>query len=688
MNTTSAQETLANPLLEEWDSPFGLPPFERIQPAHFAPAFAMALAAHRAEINAIAHNAAAPDFDNTVAALDRSGCLLTRISLLFENLASSETSPALQAVEREMAQPLAAHANAIHLDAALFARIDRVHAMRERCGLNPEQTRLVERIHLDFVRAGATLADDKRERYAAVTEELATLTTAFAQNVLADEAAYQLVLDGEADLAGLPAFVRDAAKASAVERGLPDKHVITLSRSLIAPFLTFSSRRDLRERAFRAWTARGEGTLDPARGNLSLITAIMTLRLEQAQLLGYRCYADYALADTMAQGTGAVRALLDQVWTPARSRMGLERARLQAIAEREDPGTVVEAWDWRYYAEKVRQAEFALDDAALKPYFSLERMVEAAFDCASRLFGLRFVPRPDIGAYHPDVKVYEVHSRDGLKAVFLHDNFARPSKRSGAWMSSLRVQSRNGDDGGNVVPIVLNNNNFARGNPTLLSFDDVRTLFHEFGHGLHGMLSDVTHERLSGTAVLQDFVELPSQIYEHWAEEREVLKAHARHVDTGEPIPDALIDKLMAASTFNQGMETVEYTACALVDLALHELTDMSALDAGAFEAAELQRIGMPADVVMRHRLPHFLHLFSGPDYASGYYVYLWAEVLDADAYDAFSEAGSPFDAATARRLHDCIYAVGNTREPGEAFVAFRGRPPRVEPMLRQRGLA
>ncbi|MBL8520008.1 MAG: M3 family metallopeptidase [Betaproteobacteria bacterium] len=686
MNAPIAPQLLSNPLLDMWDTPFGLPPFARIDAAHFAPAFEVAMGRHRAEVDAIAHAAEPPSFANTVVALDQSGRLLSRVSLLFDNLCSSETSPVLQEVERDMAQPLAAHYNAIYLDAALFARIDAVHAARATLGLDAEQVRLVERVHLDFVRSGANLSGVARARYAAITERLAALTTLFAQNVLADESGFQLVLRGPAELAGLPPFLVAAAKEAAVERAITDAdaHVITLSRSLVVPFLTFSTRRDLREKAYRAWTSRGEGLSGADKANAPLIREIMALRHEQATLLGYPNYAAYATDDTMARSPEAVRGLLDQVWEPAKARMAGERAALQAIADREAPGCAIEAWDWRFYAEKVRHAQYALDDAELKPYFSLDRMVEAAFDCATRLFGLTFTARPDIAAYHPDVRVYEVHAGGKLKAIFLHDNFARPTKRSGAWMSILRSQS---NVEGAVVPIVLNNNNFAKGAPTLLSFDDVRTLFHEFGHGLHGMLSNVRYERLAGTSVLRDFVELPSQIFEHWAEEREVLKKHARHVDTGAPIPDALIDRLQAAAKFNQGMETVEYTACTLVDLALHECTEFDDLDIDRFEQEQLARIGMPADVRMRHRLPHFLHLFAGSSYASGYYVYLWAEVLDADAFEAFREAGSSFDPAIAKRLHDCVYSVGNSVEPGATFRAFRGRDPKVEPMLRQRGL-
>ena len=689
MNAPTDPQLLANPLLDAWNTPHGLPPFATTSAEHFAPAFDVALKTHRAELDAIANTLTAPTFENTLAAFDRSGRLLTRIDQMFYNLAASETSPALQAVERAMAAPLAAHSNAIYMHAALFKRIDALYGRRTSLGLNTQQLRLLERVHLDFVRAGARLSPDAQVRYGQVTEKLAELTTQFSQNVLADEAAYRLVLKDEKDLAGLPEFVRAGAKQAATERGI-DGHLITISRSLIVPFLTFSDNRELRERAYKAWTERGQGVNNGSEkfNNSPIIQEIMALRLEQAKLHGYESYSDYALSDTMAGKQSAVLELLMKVWTPAKEKARLESEALQAMALSRGEKIELAPWDWRYYAEKVRQARYDLDDASVKPYFSLDRMVEAAFDCASQLFGLRFIFKPELKAYHPDVKVYEVQNADGsLLGVFLHDNFSRATKRGGAWMSNFRAQSM---IDGAITPIVVNNNNFAKGaegKPTLLSFDDARTLFHEFGHGLHGLLSNVHYERLSGTSVLRDFVELPSQLFEHWLSEPAVLKRHARHVETGDPIPDALIARLKAARQFNQGFETVEYTASALVDLALHSQTSFAALDIAKFEVQELQKIGMPKQIQMRHRLPHFGHLFSGSSYASQYYVYLWAEVLDADGFDAFSEAGDPFDAPTAQRLRQFIYASGNTMEPTEAYRAFRGRAPTVTPMLKKKGL-
>jgi peptidyl-dipeptidase Dcp len=637
-----------------------------------------------AEIEAIAGNDQPATFENTVVALDRSGRLLDRVSSVFWNLASSETTAALQAVERDIAPLLAAHASRIAMHPGLFARIDALHAGRDRLGLDPEATRVLERFHLDFVRSGARLGPAEQTRYAAVVQRLAELTTSFSQNVLADESAWQLPLTTDAERAGLPDFVLAAGRQSAAERGLdPEVPIVTLSRSLIVPFLTFSERRDLREQAWRAWTTRGEH--DGVHDNRGIASEILVLRGEQARLHGEASYADYALVDTMAGTQGAVWTLLEQVWSPALARAKAEQAELEAMARSRGEGGPLEPWDWRFHAEAVRQRTYDLDEAAVKPYFPLERMVEAAFDCANRLFGLTFTPLPDAVAYHPDVRTYRVTDADGRTVGhFLHDNFARPSKRSGAWMSVYRSQSKG------VTPIVVNNNNFAKGSPgapTLLSFDDARTLFHEFGHGLHGLLSDVTHERVSGTNVLRDFVELPSQLFEHWLEERQVLKRHARHHATGEPIPDDLIDRLEAARLFNQGYETVRYTASAMVDLAVHARAGGPPIDVVAFERAEWERLGVPAAVGVNHRLVHFQHLFSGSSYAAGYYVYLWAEVLDADGYDAFVEAGDPFHGETAQRLRRFVYGSGDSLEPGAAYRAFRGRDASVTPMLKGRGL-
>jgi len=675
-----------NPLLQSWDTPHQVPPFGAIRAEHFAPAFDAAMREQRAEIEAIAADPAPVGFTNTAARFDAGGRLFARVEAVFHNLCASQTSPELQAVQRALSKPLAAHSNAIYLHDGLFARLDALHAQRDALAADAEQRRLVERLHSDFVRAGARLGSADKARLAALNERLADLMTRFSQNVLADETTWRLTLAHEGDLAGLPDFVRATARQAAAERGLAG-HVITLSRSLIVPFLTFSERRDLREAAWRAWTSRGAH--DGATDNRPLVREILEARAEQAELLGYANYADFALADNMAGSVDAVMGLLDNVGARALAVLARERADLEALMREQGATHALEAWDWRWWAERLRQRRYAIDDADVKPYFALDRMVEAAFDCATRLFGIRFLPRADIATYHPDVRAYEVQRADGsLVGVFLHDNFARPTKKSGAWMSSYRMQSRNGGD---VRPIIVNNNNFAQtapGEPTLLSFDDVRTLFHEFGHGLHGLLSDVGYERLSGTNVRRDFVELPSQLFEHWMSEPTVLRRHARHIATGEPIPDALIERLQAARRFGAGYDTTSYVASALTDIRVHALPrGQQPADPVAFEDAVLRERAIPDCVGARHRFAHFQHLFSGSSYAAGYYVYLWAEVLDADAFDAFVEAGDPFDADVARRLQRHIYGAGDSVEPGATYAAFRGRPARIEPMLEKKGL-
>ena len=680
----STTQTLDNPLLADWLTAYGLPPFDRVRPEYFEGAFEVAMAAQRAELDAIANHSERPTFANTMAALDQCGRLYNRIELLFSNLTYSETSPALQAVQRTMAPRLAAHENELYMHAGLFARVDGLYRQRQQLALAPQDLRLLERVHLDFVRAGAQLDGEARQRYGALVQELAAQCTMFSQNVLADENSFLLELKTESDLAGLPEFMREATRAAAAQRGLGENsHALTLSPSLTEPFLSFSARRDLRETVWRERSLRGahEGATD----NRPVAARIMALRQEQAQLLGYANYADYELVDRMAGNTTAVLNLLGQAWEPAKAKAEEGRITLTAMARSLGEPTPIEAWDWRYLAEKVRARQFDLDDAELKPYFTLDNMIAAMFDCAHRLFGLHFVEQHGLALYHPDVRAWEVQRADGTAVgLFLGDNFARPSKRSGAWMSIFRSQS---EHQGGTLPIVINNNNFAKASPTLLSFEDVKTLFHEFGHGLHGLLSQVRHERLAGTNVLRDYVELPSQLFENWALEREVLQRHARHFQTGEVLPAALLDKLHAARRFNQAWATLMYTGPALIDMALHSLPNGTTVDIAEFEAEQCRLLGVPQDIGLRHHLSHFQHLFAGSGYAAGYYVYMWAEVLEADAYQAFSETGNAFDESTARRLLQHIYSAGNSQEPAQAFRNFRGRDPQVQAMLMKRGL-
>ncbi len=672
------------PLAAAWTGAFGLPPFEAAKAEHFLPAFERALQAHRAEIAAIAGNPAEPDFTNTIEALERSGTELTRVGNLFFVLAGADTSDALQGVERDISPLLARHDSEIHLNEGLFRRIEAVWRARESLGLSSEQRRVLDRYHTQFVRAGARLEPAKKLRLAEIGERLASLGTSFGQNVLADEKDYALVLE-EGDLAGLPGFVLGAARGAADERGLKGKHVITLLRSSIEPFLQFSARRDLREKAHHAWIMRGQnGGLSD---NRAIVAEMVALRAERAKLMGYATFADFRLDDQMAKTPQAARGLLDEVWTRARARAERERDELQAIIREEGGNFALAPWDWRYYSEKLRKARFDLDEAEIKPYFQLERMIEASFETARRLFGLSFTPA-NVPLYHPDARAFEVKDASGRHiGLFIGDYFARSSKYSGAWMTSLRSQE---NLTGNVRPVILNICNFSKpeaGEPALLSFEDARTLFHEFGHALHGLLSDVTYPLLAGTGVSSDFVELPSQLYEHWLEVPEILQKYARHCRTNEPMPQAMAERLRAARNFNQGCTTVEYLSSAFVDLDLHALSKASSLDVIAFERKSLERISMPEEIVMRHRTPHFQHLFSSDGYAAGYYSYLWSEVLDADAFNAFEESGDAFDPATAKRLRDFIYSAGNLRDPVEAYKAFRGRLPSVEPLLKKRGL-
>lgn len=665
-----------NPFFEPWNTPFGAPPFDKIKPEHFGPAYDKALAEHRGEIAAIV--SAPASFETTIVALEKSGQLLRRVEAVFGNLCASHTNDVLQAIERDMAPILAKHWNDVFLNEDLFARVDAVPAD----GLDAESLRVLERYKLDFERAGARLKDGDRERLATIAEDLATLGTQFGQNVLADEQAFILPLQ-EADLDGVPEFAREAAAQTAKERGLEASFAVTTSRSSVEPILQFADKRELREKLFKAWIKRGDNA--NAHSNSALISEMVKLRAERARLLGYPSFAHYKLADTMAKTPDAARRLLDQVWAPAKARAIEERDALQAEIQKEGGNFPLEAWDWRYYAEKVRKARYDLDDAELMPYFQLDNMIAAAFDTAHRLFGLDFAERHDIPVYHPDVRVWDVTHNGAHVGLFYGDYFARSSKRGGAWMSSFRDQERLGED---VSPLIVNNCNFNKGHPALLSFDEAKTLFHEFGHALHGLLSNVRFPRLSGTNVAQDFVELPSQIYEHWMEVPETLERFARHYETGKPIPKALIEKLRKARNFNKGFATVEFLASALVDLDYHALNTPGDLDPAAFEKASLEKIGMPKEIVMRHASPHFLHIFTGDGYSAGYYSYMWSEVLDADGFQAFEEAHDAFDPATAKRLHDFIYSAGGTRDFAEAYRLFRGRDPKIEALLEGRGLA
>jgi peptidyl-dipeptidase Dcp len=669
-----------NPLLEDWTGPFGAPPLDRVQPEHFPPAYDRALADHDAEIARIADDPSPPSFDNVVTALERSGRLLTGVDAVFSALAGSATNDRLQEIELEMAPRLSAHADAVYLNPKLFARLDSVWQRRADLGLDAESLAVLSRIHLDFVRAGARISAEARKRMDAINQRLARLSTRFSQNVLADEEEYVEPLS-ESQVAGVPDALRQALAATARERELSAPFAVTLSRSSIEPFLQTASDRGLREKLFKAWTHRGSN--EGARNNSAIIAETLSLRAEKAALLGYENYAAYKLADSMAATPARARALLDQVWTPARRRALEERDALQALISEEGGNFKLAPWDWRYYAGKLRQRRYDFDEAALKPYLSLDNIVAAVFDTAAKLFGLSFRSRHDIPVYHPDVLVWEVMQGGKTIGLFYGDYFARPGKQGGAWMSSLRDQETLD---GPVLPLIFNNCNFIKAEPSLLSFDDARTVFHEFGHALHGLLSQVRFPRLSGTNVARDFVELPSQLFEHWLEEPQVLARFARHYQTGEPMPAALMEKLLAARHFNQGFETVEYLASAFLDMDFHS-RNLENSNPEALQTASLADIRMPDEIVPRHAAAHFGHIFAGEGYSAGYYSYLWSEVLDADGFGAFREAKDPFAPVVAKRLHDHIYSSGGTRDFAEAYRDFRGRDPEIEALLKGRGL-
>ncbi|WP_422030295.1 M3 family metallopeptidase [Roseovarius sp.] len=669
---------MTNPLLDDWSTPHEIAPFDRIEDAHFAPAFETALTEARAEIAAIADDPAQPDFANTIEALEIAGKPLSRVLSVFFSVAGADTNPKRQELQRAFSPRLAAYSSEVYANKPLFQRIETLWENRDTLDLTPEQDRLLYLTRRRFIRAGAALEGAEEARMRDIMSRLAELGTAFTQNLLADEAGWHMVL-AEDELEGLPDFLVRAAREAGQEKG-EDGPVITLSRSLIVPFLQFSPRRNLREKAFRAWEARGAngGETD----NRAIAAEILQLREERARLLGYDSFAAYKLETEMAKTPEAVKTLLNDVWTPAKAQAEADAAVLTDMMQRDGVNGPLEPWDWRYYAEKRRKAEHDLDEAALKPYLQLDRMIEAAFACANRLFGLEFA-RLDVPLYHPDCRAWEVTRNGRHVAVFIGDYFARASKRSGAWCSAMRGQAKFPEEQGTVV---INVCNFAKGNPALLSYDDARTLFHEFGHALHQMLSNVTYESLSGTNVARDFVELPSQLYEHWLEVPRVLEEFATHADTGEAMPKEMLDKVLEAANFDMGFQTVEYVASAMVDLAFHE--GKAPADPMSKQAEVLAELGMPHAITMRHATPHFAHVFAGDGYSSGYYSYMWSEVMDADAFEAFREAGDAFDADTAKSLEENILSTGGSREAEALYTSFRGRMPGVEALLKGRGLA
>jgi peptidyl-dipeptidase Dcp len=688
--SATAADTAANPLLAPWSGPYGgVPPFAAAKVELFRPALEAAMAEQLAEIERIASNPAPADFANTIAALESTGRALDRVSAVYGVFGSTMSTPEFQAVEREMAPRLAAFADQITQNERLFARIAAVYESRGSAGLTPEQERLVWVDYTKFVRAGAKLDGPAKKRLSEINQRLATLFTSFSQNVLADETDYVLFLDNEADLAGLPPSLRSAAAAAAESRGKKGQWAILNTRSSMEPFLAYADRRDLREKVWRTYFSRGDN--GDAHDNNAAITEILRLRGERAKLIGYATHAHRRLENSMAKTPESTLELMEAVWKPAVARVREEVADMQALADAAGAKITIEPWDYRYYAEKVRKARFDLDENEVKPYLQLEKLREGMFWVAGELLGLTFTPVADVPVYHPDVRVWKVTNAAGeLAGLWYFDPYARPGKRSGAWMNTYRNQERFERE---VRTIVSNNSNFVKGKAgeaVLISWIDAETLFHEFGHALHGLSSDVTYPSLAGTNVVRDFVEFPSQLLEHWLSTPQVLDRFALHVETGKPIPRDLVARIERAETFNKGFETVEFLASALVDMKLHLAAaggDVT-IDPDKFERETLAALGMPKEIVMRHRSPHFSHIFSSDGYSAGYYSYLWADTLTADAWEAFGEGGGAYDRSMAKRLHDHIFSVGNTIDPADSYRAFRGKDPGIDALMRKRGFA
>ena len=681
---TLAQQS-DNPLLQKWTGPYGgVPPFDKVQVAHFKPALEIAMQQNLQEIDAIASNPASPTFQNTIEELEKAGKTLDRALTVYGIWNGNLSTPEMQVVQREMAPKLASLSDKITQNLPLFKRIEAVYNSPEKSKLTPEQQRLAWYYHNNFVRAGANLDATAKTRLSAINQELAKLFTKFSQNVLADETEQMIIIKDRNELNGLPQSLIDAAAAAAKASNI-DGWVVTNTRSSVDPILTYSPNRSLRERAWRMFVNRGDNGGE--KDNNSIITQILKLRAERAKLLGYQTHAHWRLENSMAKTPERAMELMQNVWKPAVARVQKEVADMQAIANKEGAGITIEPWDYKYYSEKVRLAKYALNQDEVKEYLQLDKLREGMFWVAGELFNFSFSPIDNVPVFHADVKVWEVKDKISGKHIGLwyFDPFARPGKRSGAWMNAYRRQQTSN---GGATSIVSNNSNFVKGQPgepVLISWDDATTLFHEFGHALHGLSSKVTYPTLSGTAVFRDYVEFPSQLLEHWLSTPEVLQKYALHYKTGQPIPQSLVDKIERSSTFNQGFSTVEYLASALIDMKLHLAGDKE-IDADKFERETLAELGMPKEIVMRHRTPQFLHVFSSDGYSAGYYSYLWADVLTADAANAFAEGAGLYDKNVARKLTQHIFSVGNTIDPVEGYRAFRGRDPQVRALMLKRG--
>ena len=676
-----------NPLLPVWSGPFGgVAPFDKVEVAQFKPALEAAMAENLAEIDKIANNSAAPDFENTIVAMERTGSSLERVSTVYNIWNGTLSSPEIRVVEREMGPKFAAMSDKITQNPALFKRIEAVYDSPEKSKLTSEQQRLTWRYYTNFVRAGAKLGVSEKKRLSEINQKLADLYTNFSQHLLADETDLYVEIKTEAELAGLPQSLKDAAQQTAEAKKLKGSWLVANTRSSVDPFLTYSSNRSLREKVWKMFVNRGDNA--DKNDNNAIISEVLQLRAERAKILGFETHAHWRLENAMAKTPERAMELMEAVWKPAVLRVKEEVADMQKLADKEGAKITIEPWDYRYYMEKVRKEKYDLDQNEVKPYLQLDRLRDGMFWVAGELFNFNFAPVSNVPVYHPDVKVWEVKDKTTGKHIGLwyFDPYAREGKRSGAWMNAYRSQERM--DGKDITTIVSNNSNFVKGKPgesVLISWDDATTLFHEFGHALHGLSSNVTYPSLSGTNVARDYVEFPSQLLEHWLSTPEVLQKFALHYETGKPIPQSIVDKINKAATFNQGFGTVEYLSSALVDMKLH-LAGATKIDADKFERETLTQLGMPKEIVMRHRTPQFGHVFSGDGYSAGYYSYLWSDVLTADAFGAFTEGKGAYDKTVGAKLVKNVFSVGNTLDPADAYRNFRGRDPQVSALMKKRG--
>ncbi|MBC8357851.1 MAG: M3 family metallopeptidase [Candidatus Aminicenantes bacterium] len=674
-----------NPLLSEFKTTFQVPPFDKIMEEHYLPAFKEGIEQQKKEIDEIINNTEIPNFKNTIEALESTGALLRRVSNVFYVLNGTETNDHMQEIAKEIAPLLSKHRDDIRLNEKLFKRIKAVYVQRDKSDFTVEQKTLLEKYYKDFVRGGANLDMEKKVRLREINKELSLLTLKFGENILKENNRFELVIEKKDDLAGLPEAVIKGAAEAASKRRYEGKWVFTLHKPSMIPFLQYSEKRELREKIFKAYINRGNN--NDELDNKAILARIAAFRVEKAYLLGYKTHAHFVLEQNMAEKPENVYSFLNRLWNPALEMAKKEAKELQEMIRKEGKDFKLQSWDWWYYTEKLKKAKYDLDEEMLRPYFKLENVIQGAFYVANKLYGIQFVERTDIPKYHEVVKVFEVKEADGSHIGILYtDYFPRASKRGGAWMNSFRKQSKLG--GKEVHPVITNNGNFSKptGNkPALISSEEVKTLFHEFGHALHGLLSNCTYNRLSGTSVPRDFVELPSQIMENWALEPDVLKIYAKHYETGEVIPQVLINKLKKAGLFNQGFASVEYLAASFLDMDWHTLTEAKELDPGEFETKSLSKIGLIPEIIVRYRSPYFNHIFSG-GYSSGYYSYIWAEVLDADAFEAFKET-SLFDQKTAQAFRKNILERGGTEDPMTLYKSFRGAEPKVESLLKRRGL-